>query len=332
MTAPAKDLDLMAIAEAADRGDPIPEPTPAPEAAPEPTAAGTTDQAPEEAQTANQGTPTEQTPPQQPEQPPAPKPDAKPETAYTKAQKEQQRLGKTWEQVNRDKELVRQQAAENQRVAAELAAQAAALRQMQQPQPQQPAAEPPHAAESTWTPERWNALAAKLEADGKYDLADAAREEAKKAPTGPRPAHAQAPAQPVAPPAPAPMIPGSQAFNAAWQQTTTELLTLDPDLGKADSPIRLATAEALRTNPEFSRRPNGIAYAYHQALRGIVANQQAELAKLKPELERLNKTNALRGSPPGAVTTTPKSIHDMTPAEADEYVLAQARAADRGDV
>ena len=59
--------------------------------------------------------------------------------------------------------------------------------------------------------------------------------------------------------------------------------------------------------------------------------QAEELVKAKAELERLNKHSALRGSPPGAVSTTPRSIDQMSPAEAEAYVFAQARAADRGE-
>ena len=79
-----------------------------------------------------------------------------------------------------------------------------------------------------------------------------------------------------------------------------------------------------------ARARHGIAYAYHTAIKNLHKAALTENASLKAEIARLNKTNALHGSPPGAIGTTTTSIHDMTPAEADEYVLRAAQEADRG--
>lgn len=325
------DNDIMAMAEAADRGEALPPPPTAPEAAPQPPAAGTTEGAPEEAQPANPEA-TDSTPPPEPPNadaatPPEQKaPEAKPESEYVRKKKDAERQAKGWKQLEAEKAAARQQAAENQRIAAELAAQAAALRQMQQERQQPP---PPPPAQPEYTPADFEAAAERLEREGKFDLAEFARQQAAQAKRAPAKPAAQPQAQ-AAPAAPQPMIPGTPQFNAAWQQTTQQIATLDPELTVASSPIRLETAKVLQSTPHLHQRPDGIAYAYHTAIKNLHKAALTENASLKAEIARLNKTNALHGSPPGAIGTTTKSIHDMTQAEADEYVLRAAQEADRG--
>lgn len=313
-TAPSSaEPDLMALALAADRGETLPD-TPAPietEQTPTPPAAGTTDKAADTAETA------------QPEAKPetdTTTPPAKPESAFEKAKKEKARREVTWEKINLEKNELAAQRAKLQRDAEELARMAQTVRT---PPAQQTQASP-------YSAEQYEQAAERFDAKGEFDLADAARAEAKRQRAQP-PAAVASPQAPQQQAQPAPMVPGSPQFIGIWRQALTELTAIDPDIARPDSAIYKATAEALRKDPTLNQRPNGIAYAYQRAIKAVAVSAADELTKAKAELERLNKYSALRGSPPGAVSTTPRSIDQMTPAEADAHVLAMAQAADRGE-
>lgn len=306
--------DIMALALAADRGETIPE-TPTEQTTTPTPAAGTTDKAADTAETAQPDTTAPETTAQT-------TPPAKPESAFEKAKKEKARREVTWEKINQEKAELAAQRSRLQRDAEELARMAQTVRT-----PPQPAPTPA----SPYSAEQYEQAAERLDGEGKFDLADAARAEARRQRTQP-PAAAQRPQVPHQQPQAEAMVPGSPQFTTAWKQTLAELTTLDPDLARPDAAIFKATAEALKKDPALNQRPNGIAYAYHRALKTIAGSTSEELTKAKTELDRLNKHSALRGSPPGAVTTTTKRIEDMTPAEADAYVLSMAQAADRGEL
>lgn len=314
-TAPSSaEPDMMALALAADRGETLPDTRPPieTEQTPTPTAAGTTDKAADTAETAK--------PEAKPETDPT-TPPAKPETAFEKAKKEKQRREVTWEKINQEKNEIAAQRAKLQRDAEELARMAQTVRT---PPAQQTPASP-------YTAEQYEQAAERFDEKGDFPLADAARAEAKRLRAQP-PAAAVSQQAPQQQAQPAAIVPGSPQFIGIWKQALSELTTIDPDLARPDSAIYKATAEALRKDPTLNQRPNGIAYAYQRAIKAVAVSASDELTKAQAELERLNKHNALRGSPPGAVSTTPKSIHEMTPAEAETYVMAQARAADRGEI
>lgn len=119
-----------------------------------------------------------------------------------------------------------------------------------------------------------------------------------------------------------------------WQGTLERLMKSEPDLANKDSELGKTTAEMLRTYPLLNHIPTGIQDAVAAAKLTIQARRvpvlEKELAATKAELERLNKTNSLRGGPPGMPPAGPKSIEDMSLDEAEAAARAAALAADQG--
>lgn len=312
-----------AAAIAADQGDNAPATDSAPAAATAPASASPeqseTPAAPGEAQ-------TEQKPQPSKEAKPAPTPEGqKPESAFTKAQKDNARRTKTWAELNADKEqLAKDRAAldeERKRFAAE----------RQQPaKPAQPEAQKPK-----YTAEEYDAVAKEAEAKGNYELADLARAEATKARAG---AQEQRPEQGAAPSVPQMNTPfggmPQEQFMGAWRSNLEMLSKAEPDLANKDSELGKTTAEMLRTYPLLSTYPTGIRDAVGAAKLTIQARRvpvlEKELANAKAELERLNKTNSLRGGPPGMPPAPAQKIEDMSLDDAEAAARAAALLADQG--
>ncbi len=321
-----QDLDqemeaVQAAALAADQGDNAPAQDTPPAAASAPASASPeqteTPAAQGEAQQQQKPEPSKETPPTAPE-------GQKPESAFTKAQKEKARREKTWAEINAEKE----------QLAADRKALEEERKRLAEEQHRQPAK--PETPQSKYSAEDYDAAAKHFEAKGDYELAEQAKAKAAelRAAPPPRPEQGSAAAAPqnqVSTPFGA--MPREQ-FMTTWQSTLERLVKAEPDLNNKDSELGRTTAEMLRTYPLLNHIPTGIQDAVAAAKLTIQARRvpvlEKELAAAKAELERLNKTNSLRGGPPGMPPAAPKSIEDMSLDEAEAAARAAALAADQG--
>lgn len=321
-----QDLDkemeaVQAAALAADQGDNAPAQDTPPAAASAPASAS-----PEQTETpADSGEAQQQQKPEPSKETPPTTPEAqKPESAFTKAQKEKARREKTWAEINAEKE----------QLAADRKALEEERKRLAEEQHRQPAK--PEAPQSKYSAEDYDAAAKHFEAKGDYELAEQAKAKAAELRTAqqPRPEQGSAAAAPqnqVSTPFGA--MPREQ-FMTTWQGTLERLMKAEPDLANKDSELGRTTAEMLRTYPLLNHIPTGIQDAVAAAKLTIQARRvpvlEKELAAAKAELERLNKTNSLRGGPPGMPPAAPKSIEDMSLDEAEAAARAAALAADQG--
>ena len=312
---------VQAAALAADQGDNAPAQDTPPAAASAPASAS-----PEQTETpAAQGEAQQQQKPEPSKETPPTTPEAQnPESAFTTAQKEKARREKTWAEINAEKE----------QLAAERKALEEERKRLAEEQHRQPAK--PETPQSKYSAEDYDAAAKHFEAKGDYELAEQAKAKAAelRAAQQPRPEQGSAAAAPqnqVSTPFGA--MPREQ-FMTTWQGTLERLMKAEPDLANKDSELGKTTAEMLRTYPLLSTYPTGIRDAVGAAKLTIQARRvpvlEKELAATKAELERLNKTNSLRGGPPGMPPAGPKSIEDMSLDEAEAAARAAALAADQG--
>ena len=324
-----QDLDkemeaVQAAALAADQGDNAPAQDTPPAAASAPASASPeqteTPAAQGEAQQQQKPEPSKETPPTPPTAPEG----QKPESAFTKAQKEKARREKTWAEINAEKE----------QLAADRKALEEERKRLAEEQHRQPAK--PETPQSKYSAEDYDAAAKHFEAKGDYELAEQAKAKAAelRAAQQPRPEQGSAAAAPqnqVSTPFGA--MPREQ-FMTTWQSTLERLVKAEPDLANKDSELGKTTAEMLRTYPLLNHIPTGIQDAVAAAKLTIQARRvpvlEKELAAAKAELGRLNKTNSLRGGPPGMPPAGPKSIEDMSLDEAEAAARAAALAADQG--
>lgn len=308
--------NALALAAAADRGEDItqqatpataPTPAPAPASPDDSDTPADTGEAQPAAQESTPAPKPETTAKTAPEKTTEPKPDS----AYTKATKEKARRDDSWKAINAEKER--------------LAAERAHLDQerSRQSQAQQATEARRSAAPAQYTAEEYEGAARKLDSEGNYELADQARAEAarmRSTPSAPEQQTQQA--QPV----------DQQQFLGAWQANLAMLQQSEPDLQNPASDLHKATSEALQKYPLLSKYPSGIRDAVEAAKVTLQARRvpalEKELAAKKAELERLNKTNSLRGGPPGMPPGQAKRFEDMSLEEATAYAQRMAAESD----
>lgn len=323
-----QDLDkemeaVQAAALAADQGDNAPAQDTPPAAASAPAPAS-----PEQTETsADSGEAHKQQPEPSKETPPTPPEGQKPDSAFTKAQKEKARREKTWADINAEKERLAAKERELEERSKRFSEE-----QHRQRNPEPTPSKPKYSAEE------YEAVAEDFDRKGEFDLAATARATAKQ--LREEQAKGAQPQRPEQGPAGVPQVntpfggmPQEQ-FMAGWQSNLEMLSKAEPDLANKDSELGKTTAEMLRTYPLLSTYPTGIRDAVGAAKLTIQARRvpvlEKELAATKAELERLNKTNSLRGGPPGMPPAGPKSIEDMSLDEAEAAARAAALAADQG--
>jgi hypothetical protein len=310
-TATNTEPDLMALAAAADAGQPV-------------TTAPST---PAPAEQTTPSTPADSGAPAKPDDKPATaKPDKpatadKPESAYAKAQKDAERRDKSWKALEQEKAQVRAEAERVKSVQTELEQLRRQVHELRQPP--KPAADAAGIDADTY-----DSLAKKYDEEGDTKMAGLARERAQAL-------RRQAAATPAAA-APVDSWKTSE-FQQQWQRHTDEIIAADPALNDAQNPVFQATNMLVNHKewaPFFRAEPHGIKAAVEVAKLMHAAQRvpalQKEIDTHKAEIARLNKLNAPRGGGPTAAPAGEKKLTEMSPDEAEAHVRALAAAADRG--
>lgn len=257
------------------------------------------------------------------------------ETAYAKAKKDQERFDRNWKKFQEERaafEAKQQQIAERERQLAERE-----QRLQQQPGGERRENNQPLTDQHGFTATQYTAYADKCEKEGKFDLADAAREAAKQLcereqQAGTQREQSRSAAAPAASTAPD-QTPGSPEFKAKWNQNLAAL-TAQPefaDLGKKDSALFKATAQVLHSDPRFSQHNDGIQFAAQFARLQLEASSvptlRTQLQEQTKELEKLRKAT----SPGGGNSESrgrAKTFEEMSPAEQEAAILKDAEAID----
>lgn len=249
---------------------------------------------------------------------------AKPESAFTKAQKDADRRDKSWKALDAEKTEFR---AEKTRLETEMQSLRREIAELKK-QPAAPAG--PVKDAHGHTAETYDELAKHYADEGRDDMAKLATAKAaelrQKAATAPQ--QQAAPAQQGEPWK-------SPEFQARWDEEVAALIKADATLADPKNPITQA-ANALVNNspwaPLLRARPDGIRAAVEvaklQQAAATVEPLRKELETTKAEVARLTKLVQPGGSLPGGPTPEAKKITDMSSAEAEQAVIAAARAAD----
>lgn len=315
------DADILAMAQAADAGLPIPASSPASEQpTPSPTAASV------------ENAPTQQDPNAEPkpedkakEKPADPKPEAKAETPYAKAQKERERQQSLLKKFDEEKAAFRREQQAYAQEVEQMRRELAQLKTAGKPAPSGPARD----ADGI-TAEAYEQLSKDYEEEGNSRMAEAAREKAKALRAAP-PAM-QAGAQPAT----ATEAWRTPEFNQKWQAEAAAIVQAEPELGRPENPV-FQRVNQLVNDPQYGRLfradPTGIRAAVQVAKLEQAAAAAEPLRKerdaAQAEVKRLTALLSPRGSHPAAPAPGQKSLDSMTEIEREAYVYAAAAAADR---
>lgn len=264
-----------------------------------------------------EGTPTTET---KPEQKPA---ETKPETKVepTKYEKAQARITKTWEEINREKDLVRTTSEALKAREAQLAQreQAIASRESKLTKPRfQPDDYDNHAS-------KLEAEAEKVEDSGDYTKADRMRYDAEKAREYAKELRAN-------PPKPDPT---EQQQRAAYQTRQKEWwgkAAVDfPGVVKEGSVERSALLSLLKTEPDIVNDPKGMYYASRLVTAEASAARVPQLVKdletAQARLKELEEQTAIPSDGSAPLTAGgPKPFSAMSPDEQMAQLEAEARS------
>jgi hypothetical protein len=217
------------------------------------------------------------------------KPETPPESKETK---EQARKDKTWREINEEKERLRAEREEIERLRGETAVDPKATKEAEQ----------------------YEEIARQFDEEGNEAMAKAAREKAREAMS-----RSQAKSEESR----------RQEFVRKWNATYADQCDKNPELSDANSPLYKGVAALLQKETILTHIPDGIAKAVeivgNQIQAGRVSGLQAELDAAKAEIAELNKKLAIGGSDP-AVQKGDKTFEDMTDAEQGEFLRRQAVA------
>lgn len=216
------------------------------------------------------------------------------QSAYAK---EVERRDKSWKTLNAEKEAFAKAQAEFQ------------AQRQQFEQSRKAAAKP------AYTPEQYDAAAAKFEGEGKYDLAEAARAEAKRLRESPSEADQARAAQ-------------SQAqLEAAQKQSFAKARQEFPEVGQKGSPLHTALMEFLKEEPGVLDHPNGVYIASVFVKNRLEAARVPDLVKendsLKSRVKELEALVTIPGGGPGKLPA-PKSFEEMSLKEMEAELDAMA--------
>jgi hypothetical protein len=308
------EADLRALAERADAGESLnltePASTQGADAATDTTTEGK--QSDTQTQTGAALPPGSQAPTADPQKQQAqPEKQPKPESEWARMKREQEelrqekiRLARTWQQVQAEKARIR------------------AIPQ-QQSQPQTPQGADGALAKASL--EDLQELAEDYAREGNARLETRVRAEISRRQQAPQAQAAPQQAQQ------APAGIDREQFLSEWNLHLAELQAGDPELTKADAPLRKEIGEVLQ-HPYFSSRPDGIKEAYQLAKLRLEARAAPELRKRVSQLETENKTlraaTALGGSGPESRGSATKPFDQMSDTEQVEFIRRQAAEAD----
>lgn len=208
----------------------------------------------------------------------------------SKFQKEKARQENAWTKINEQK-------AELQRKEQEILA-----REQEIAKKAQANAEPKYSAED------YDKAADKWEKEGKFDLAESARSEAKKLRANP-------PQTEKAPAARQNDVQFEQAQNQSWLKAQTEC----PEIAKKDSPLRQKTIEFIKANPEVLDAVNGpylaTKFVQYQMEAARVPDLQQKLESLTAKVKELEALTSITGGGNPASLPGERSFDDMSLAE-----------------
>lgn len=321
-SAPDDSVDVMALAQEADNSG-LPLGAEAEVSAPS-TAAAAPSETGTTAQPRAAGSPTEaQTQPGKPAQ--QPEPSTKPDSKFMQAKKDADRRDRSWQALDKEKDEFR---TEREQLRTEVER----LRRSAAP----PAASPSGSDRDAHgaTAQDYDQLAETYAAEGRDDMAEAARNRAQKLRT-PAPA-AAATVDPVSTP----------EFQSEWKRHTAELIQADPDLANPESTV-VKAANTLLADSNYGRffraHPDGIRAAVEvarlmranaesaQTSRQLITAQE-QLKAAQQENDRLNALLQPRGSHPAGPTPGERTLDQMTDSEADAFMRRLAASADRGEI
>lgn len=273
---------LLDQAEAADAASATSRPDAASLTQPEPDQAAQSPEPSEPAKDANAGGEPKPEPPKDTSKD-KPTETPEPEKAKSRYAKELERQERSWKAINERKAELEKREAELARREAELQAKATAA--------------------PKYTAEQYERAADVFEQQGKYDLAEAAREEAKRLRENPR-ADAEAQARQAA-------LEHKQGLEASWARVKAEM----PEALDKSHPFNKALMEFIKAEPGVMDYPNG---PYLAAQYVKVKLSADEAGKWKSEAETLRaKVRELEARvtvPGGGVNQIPKpkAFEDMT--------------------
>lgn len=226
---------------------------------------------------------------------------------YAKAQ---ERLGKTWEEVNAAKAALK---AEQDALKTEREKIEADRREFDGRREQ---------AEKEFTPDQYDAAARKFENEGKFDLAELAREKASALRKNP----------------PQPRAAADEAQRKEWAMKAG---TDFPELTKDRSPLQVRVAQLFQEEPDLKVHPKGIYVAARiadleaQSAKGkaaeqTVATRDKELADARSKIKELEALTAPGGGNGTTRLPAAKSFEQMTPDE--QYSQLQRECAEVGSI
>jgi len=228
--------------------------------------------------------------------------------------KEQERQDRTWKKLEERREALERREAELQR------------REQQSPSPRQPARDEPAKLEG-YSAKEWEDAAATWEKQGKYDLADMAREKAEQASKLPAQPAAREQASRATDSRPPEETPGTPEFLGTWQRNLKRLGEEHPELTDTTSELYQTTAQLLKSEPWLNQFNDGIAKAVQGAQLVIKANGYDTLvqenAELKEQLAKLQQhTTPSAGGP--ETRSGNKSFEEMSTAEQEAVIRRRA--------
>lgn len=230
-----------------------------------------------------------------------PKDDPQDDPKASRYAKEMARQERSWKAINERKSALDQREAELAKREAEM------VRRAAQSEGERP----------RYTAEQYERAAAKFEADGKYDLAEAAREKAKELKANP-----QADAQARQGQASARQ---QQALDASWAKVKADM----PEALDKSHPFNAALRDFIAREPDVLGHPNG-PYLAAQFVRAQLAAAQAEGWRKEVETLRakVKELEAQTTVPGGGLNRTPriKEFHEMSSEEQAAELQRQYQA------
>lgn len=264
------------------------------------------------------------------------KPDTKPEagdktgeqkteTPYQAKRSDKERLADSWKKLDEEKAAERKKL-EEERAAFQREREAFQRdREAATRQPPRPKRETPL---SKYSERELRDAARDMERKGKYEDADAIRDEleAREREAREQPSEDQPPAR------------GGlsqqemQQIQTEWVANLQQLEKENPELADKTGDFRKHVAQAIAERPELSRFGAGIKYV----VEGVkLAREAAKVPALQTQIADLQKKNAEllgklnpAGGNPERITSGPKRIEDLSDAEAESELLRRASEAD----
>lgn len=257
------------------------------------------------------------------------KPIETPEQKADRERKDNERYDRNWKKFQEEQEAHKRRVSELERRERELV-------ERERRQPAERTAGPAR-DEAGYSADEYEKAAAAWERQGKYDLADLARDKAEAMRRQPARTEAGGERRPVTARYTDPAAtPGTPEFTDTWNRNFAELRSTEEykELNDKESPLFKETATVLNNDPRFSQFNDGIKIAAHIARLKIAAKAADEVPVLRQQLEeQKQELEKLRqATSPAAAHTTErggeKPLEQMTPAEQEQHLRKMAAEVD----